>query len=154
LPPNLQGPAALADRARLETLDRPETHLALVKSRYQNIRANVLYAPLDQRGRGRIQISAELPLLYAKGRHPFVLILAALSTGCVIQSAMTLVPGAAQVKITTNLADIAGCTAVGYIPTRDINIPDQRVAQNEAVPLNADVVFNTGYGGVAYRCHK
>jgi hypothetical protein len=67
---NLEGPAALADRARLETLDARETHVALVKSRYQNIRANVLYARLDPRGRGRIQISAELPLLYAKGRHP------------------------------------------------------------------------------------
>jgi hypothetical protein len=67
---NLQGPTALADRACLETLDRRETHLALVKSRYQNIRANVLYARLDPRGRGRIQIAAELPLLYAKGRHP------------------------------------------------------------------------------------
>jgi hypothetical protein len=67
---NLEGPTALADRGRLETLDRRETHLALVKSRYQNIRANVLYARLDPRGRGRIQISAELPLLYAKGRHP------------------------------------------------------------------------------------
>jgi hypothetical protein len=66
---NLEGPAAMADRARLETLERRETHLALVKARYQNIRANVLYARLDPRGRGRIQISAELPLLYAKGRR-------------------------------------------------------------------------------------
>ena len=66
---NLEGPAAMADRARLATLERPETHLALVKARYQNIRANVLYARLDPRGRGRIQISAELPLLYAKGRR-------------------------------------------------------------------------------------
>jgi hypothetical protein len=66
---NLEGPAAMADRARLETLDRRETHLALVKAHYQNIRANVLYARLDLRGRGRIQISAELPLLYAKGRR-------------------------------------------------------------------------------------
>lgn len=64
-----EGPAAMADRARLDTLDRRETHLALVKARYQNIRANVLYAHLDPRGRGRIQISAELPLLYAKGRR-------------------------------------------------------------------------------------
>jgi hypothetical protein len=66
---NLEGPAAMADRSRLETLERRETHLALVKARYQNIRANVLYARLDPRGRGRIQISAELPLLYAKGRR-------------------------------------------------------------------------------------
>jgi hypothetical protein len=66
---NVEGPAAMADRTRLETLDRGETHLALVKGRYQNIRANVLYARLDARGRGRIQIAAELPLLYARGRR-------------------------------------------------------------------------------------
>jgi len=48
-------------RARLETLDRRETHLALVKQRYQNIRANILFARLDRCGRGRMQISAELP---------------------------------------------------------------------------------------------
>jgi len=65
----LEGPTASDDRARLSTLDRRETHLALVKERYQNVRANVLYARLDPRGRGRIQISAELPLMYAKARH-------------------------------------------------------------------------------------
>jgi hypothetical protein len=41
----------------------------LVKERYQNIRANVLYARLDPKGRGRIQIAAELPLMYATGRR-------------------------------------------------------------------------------------
>jgi hypothetical protein len=66
---NLEGPTAIADRARLDTLDRRETHLALVKAHYQNIRANVLYTRLDPRGRGRIQIAAELPLLYANGRR-------------------------------------------------------------------------------------
>lgn len=66
---NLGGPTALADRGRLATLNRRETHLALVKERYQNLRANVLYAHLDPRGRGRIQIAAELPLLYPKGRR-------------------------------------------------------------------------------------
>jgi len=45
------------------------THLALVRYRYQNIRANILYARLDPKGRGRIQISAELPLIYATGRR-------------------------------------------------------------------------------------
>jgi hypothetical protein len=29
----------------------------------------VLYAHLDPRGRGRVQIAAELPLLYPKGRR-------------------------------------------------------------------------------------
>jgi hypothetical protein len=66
---NAEGPTAAADRARLETLDRRETHLALVKERYQNVRANVLYARLDPRGRGRMQIAAELPIMYAKGRR-------------------------------------------------------------------------------------
>jgi hypothetical protein len=59
---NLHSPAAIADRDLLASLDRRVTHLALVKDRYQNIRANVLYARLDSKGRGRIQISAELPL--------------------------------------------------------------------------------------------
>ena len=66
---NLGAPTSLKDRQRLATLDRRETHLALVKDRYQNIRANILYAHLDPRGRGRIQIAAELPLLYPKGRR-------------------------------------------------------------------------------------
>ena len=65
----MQGPDASHDRARLETLDPHETHLALVKQRYQNIRANILLARLDRRGRGRLQLSAELPLMYATGRH-------------------------------------------------------------------------------------
>jgi hypothetical protein len=67
---NLDVPGAAADRATLETLDRRETHLALVKERYQNIRANVLHSRLDSRGRGRMQIAAELPLIYPLGRHP------------------------------------------------------------------------------------
>ena len=66
---HVSSPAASADRERLELLDRRTTHLALVRHRYQNIRANILYARLDPKGRGRIQISAELPLIYATGRH-------------------------------------------------------------------------------------
>lgn len=66
---NLYSPAALADRETLAVLDRRVTHLALVKDRYPNIRANILYARLDSSGRGRIQISAELPLIYATGRR-------------------------------------------------------------------------------------
>jgi hypothetical protein len=66
---NAEGPGTAADRARLETLSPRETHLAFVKERYQNIRANVLYSRLDPRGRGRIQIVAELPLMYALTRQ-------------------------------------------------------------------------------------
>jgi hypothetical protein len=43
---------------------------ALVKDHYQNMRANVLYSRLDARGRGRVQIAAELPIMFAQGRRP------------------------------------------------------------------------------------
>jgi hypothetical protein len=66
---NVNTPAAIADRQLLANLDRRVTHLALVKHRYQNIRANILYARLSPKGRGRIQISAGLPLIYATGRR-------------------------------------------------------------------------------------
>jgi hypothetical protein len=66
---NVNTPAAIADREKLPGLARCITHLALVKERYPNIRANVLYSRLDPKGRGRIQISAELPLIYATGRR-------------------------------------------------------------------------------------
>jgi hypothetical protein len=67
---NMNSPAATADRELLANLDRRVTHLAHVKDRYQNTRAKVLYSRLDSKGRGRIQIAAELPLMYATGRHP------------------------------------------------------------------------------------
>jgi hypothetical protein len=83
-----------------------------------------------------------------------LLTLTALSTGCAIDSGLTLAPGAEQVKITTNPADVTGCTPVGNISPDAINNLSHRLAQNQAVGLNADVVFSTGYGGVAYRCTK
>lgn len=85
-------------------------------------------------------------------RSSRILILAATSGGCVIKSAVTLAPGADQMKITTNPADVSGCAPVGNIPASSINVPDPRIAKNEALGLNANTVFNTGYGGVAYRC--
>ena len=56
------------DRTRLKRLQATETHLALVKERYTNVRANVWFTGLDARNRGRVQVSAELPLLYPLGR--------------------------------------------------------------------------------------
>ena len=66
---NINSSTAIADRERLLSLDRRITHLALVRYRYENIRANILYSRLDLKGRGRIQISAELPLIYATARR-------------------------------------------------------------------------------------
>lgn len=64
----LDRPGIVEDRARLQRLPERETHLALVKERYTNVRANVWFHGLDARNRGRVQISAELPLLYPLGR--------------------------------------------------------------------------------------
>ena len=65
-------PAAIEDLERLQRLPVNVTHLALVKERYTNIRANVWFDGLDNRNRGRVQVIAELPLLYPVGRsrHP------------------------------------------------------------------------------------
>ena len=90
---------------------------------------------------------------HGAARGSLILILAALSTGCVL-SGIILAPGADQVKFTSNPADVSGCSPVGNIPANAINLPDPRLAQNEAVGLDANIVFNTGYGGVAYHCTK
>lgn len=63
-----EGPSAAQDRARFAALSPRETHLALVQEHYTNICANVVYDRLDARGRGRVQVVAELPLLDANGR--------------------------------------------------------------------------------------
>ena len=62
-------PAATDDLERLRRLPAQETHLALVKERYTNLRANVWFDGLDSRNRGRVQVIAELPLLYPVGRN-------------------------------------------------------------------------------------
>jgi hypothetical protein len=61
-------PSAEDDRAKLAGLPARETHLGLVKERYTNVRANVWFQGLDARNRGRVMVSAELPLLYPLGR--------------------------------------------------------------------------------------
>jgi hypothetical protein len=65
----LEGPQAAADRARLAALGRQEKFLAIARPHYDNVRANIVYARLDSRGRGRVQMAAELPLMYGAGRH-------------------------------------------------------------------------------------
>jgi hypothetical protein len=65
----IDGPTASADRARLSTLGTQVKHLAITRPLYDNIRANIVYAHLDSRGRGRVQMAAELLLIYAMGRR-------------------------------------------------------------------------------------
>jgi hypothetical protein len=66
----MEGATAATDRARLDTLRPDEKCLGVTKAHYDNIRANITYARLDSRGRGRVQLAAELPLLYTAGRWP------------------------------------------------------------------------------------
>jgi hypothetical protein len=66
----MEGPQAAADRAKLSSLTPKDKYLALTKAHYDNIRANITYSRLDVRGRGRVQLAAELPLLYTAGRWP------------------------------------------------------------------------------------
>jgi hypothetical protein len=66
----MEGPQAAADRARLSTLGPKDKYLAVTKPHYENIRADITYSRLDSRGRGRVQLAAELPLLYTAGRWP------------------------------------------------------------------------------------
>ena len=61
-------PGTEDDLARLKRLPASETHLGLVKEHYANVRANVWFHGLDARSRGRVMVSAELPLLYPLGR--------------------------------------------------------------------------------------
>jgi hypothetical protein len=66
----MEGPHAAADRARLSTLGPKDKYLAVTKPHYDNIRANITYSRLDARGSVRVQLAAELPLLYTAGRWP------------------------------------------------------------------------------------
>jgi hypothetical protein len=82
-----------------------------------------------------------------------IVLLSLLASGCVA----TLAPGAAQVKMTRNPDDVAGCTAAGNIALASGGDP-----RNQAVGLGANVVFDTTSAvdaalgnwtsGIAYRC--
>jgi hypothetical protein len=76
--------------------------------------------------------------------------MAAMSAGCIV----SLLPGAAEVKVTTNAADVSGCTDIGNVNGigGDIGNIYLRQMQNQAVAMDADTVFRSGNGGIAYRC--
>jgi len=83
-----------------------------------------------------------------------LLVSIAIAAGAVTEGCVPPAPGAGQVKITRNPADVSACTAIGSIAADAMNDLDPVVAANRAVGLNADVVLNTGDGGVAYRCDR
>ncbi len=83
-----------------------------------------------------------------------IVLLSLLASGCVLAPQA---PGAAQVKMTRNPDDVAGCTAAGNIALASGGDP-----RNQAVGLGANVVFDTTSAvdaalgnwtsGIAYRC--
>jgi len=93
----------------------------------------------------RIQVPVNLVV-----RTALVAGMTALSAGCIV----SLLPGAAQVKITANAADVSGCTDVGNVSGigGDIGNIYAHQMQNQAVAMDADTVFRSGTGGIAYRC--
>src|SRR3977135_941077 len=94
--------------------------------------------------------------------HGIVVTLGGISLfGCVSPQPIPLAPGADQVTITRNAADVASCTAVGNIDSRMAGlawqIPPQM--QNQAVGLGGNVVLDTSVmgttaTGVIYRCDR
>ena len=74
--------------------------------------------------------------------------------GAMVSGCVTPAPGAKEVTITRKPADVSACTPVGNIGVDDMNNLDPVVAQNKAVGLNANVILDTGAGGVAYHCDK
>jgi hypothetical protein len=87
-------------------------------------------------------------------RERTLLVCMVITASTVTDGCVTPAPGAEQMKITRDSGDVAACTAIGNIATDTMNDLDPVVAANRAVGLNADVVLNTGNGGVAYRCDK
>jgi hypothetical protein len=64
-----------------------------------------------------------------------IVLLSLIESGCV---STPQAPGAAQVTITRNAADVAGCTAMG-----NINVTAGGEPRNQAVGLGGNVVFDT-----------
>jgi len=78
-----------------------------------------------------------------------IMMIGALSVGCV-----TPVAGSDDVKITNNPADVSACVAVGKVDEQALISYDRHIALNEAAAVSANVILNTGRGGIAYRCGK
>jgi hypothetical protein len=79
----------------------------------------------------------------------YTLAITTLTAGC---ATTVLAPGAAQVRIVRNAADVAACTAVG-------NVSPGQDPRNLTVGLGGNTLFVTTenslgaiFNGVAYRC--
>ena len=82
-----------------------------------------------------------------------MLISVSLVAGC---TTVALAPGADQVQITNNAADVAACTAVGSLRFDNSGMPNSvNELRNRTIGLGGNTVFVTSAGlgeGMAYRC--
>ncbi len=74
----------------------------------------------------------------------------AMGSGCIVP----LLPGAADVKVTTNPEDVSGCAYIGNVNGigGDISTIYVHQMQNQAVGMDADTILRSGNGGTAFRC--
>ena len=102
------------------------------------------------------------PLLIRTLRAALLCVLAAGGVGCIgfPKPFIKAVPGSESVRVTSDPADVTGCTAVGNVAVpgevwTDYQNPDQQ-ALNEVIGLGGNVLFATRVrspdSGVAYRC--
>jgi len=68
-----------------------------------------------------------------------------MSAGCIVP----LLPGAAQVRVTTDPRDVSACIDVGNVSGvgADLSTIYLHQMQNQAVAMDADTVFRSGNGG-------
>jgi hypothetical protein len=86
---------------------------------------------------------------------PAVLAIGAIVTGC---STVSLAPGADQVNVTRNAAEVAACASLGSVSPPKVLLTDpdaERQMQNETLDLGGNVLLLTtslGRSGIAYHC--
>jgi hypothetical protein len=87
--------------------------------------------------------------------EPVVVAICAIVTGC---ATVSLNPGAEQIKVTHNAADVSNCASVGNLTTPPMMMTDpdaERQLQNETLGLGGNVLLlasSMSRMGIAYRC--
>jgi hypothetical protein len=85
-----------------------------------------------------------------KAKALMIAVMAAPISACIVP----LLPGAAEVRFTQDPAEVSACIYRGNVNGigGDISTIYVHQMQNQAVSMDADTVFRSGNGGIAYRC--
>jgi hypothetical protein len=83
-------------------------------------------------------------------------------TATLLASCTTLAPGAREIMVTRNPADVTHCSPLGSVgAVSEVPGDDIRELRNQAVGAGADtvlitssIIFNSGTTGLAYRCKQ